>query len=215
MKIYFMIVFIFSISTATAYKCNFTINIDEAKLIRFERDPLDCRVFHICAFNRTYTLSCVKGYYFDSTKNICNYANLVDCNIPENVIAEIITNDTISSNETDNVRVGEVSSIIYESSIEENEIFDETSEEDDDENEEEVEFETSEVEKTSFKSTTTTTTTTTTVTIPFETKTTTTTTTTTTTEKLETKSIEPTVLIEETTTVPVIPTRGANNSSKY
>ena len=142
MKIYFFNIYIsfYSIFIVNAYKCNFSININDSKLIRFERDPLDCRVFHICAFNRTYTLACVKGYYFDSIKNICNFENLVDCNAPpDTLVFETFNNNESNVSSIENVRVGEVSSIVFESMEDEYDSIEASSEDEDEEEEQDGE----------------------------------------------------------------------------
>jgi hypothetical protein len=60
------------------YKCDFTNNTI-AENIRLVRSPFSCRVFHICAFYKQYTLTCADGLYFDENLNSCNFEYMVDC----------------------------------------------------------------------------------------------------------------------------------------
>jgi hypothetical protein len=248
MKIYLLNIFTYicSILIVNAYKCNFSINLNESKLIRFERDPFECRVFHICAFNRTYTLSCVKGYYFDSVKNICNFENLVDCHVIEPTVSTVVEkfagNNESNSSSTENLRVGEISSIVFESMEDDDaddsievaaEYDDDDGNDREEDGEEEIDYDNEKkttisiipstiANKTTETITTTTTTATTTTTT---TKTTTVSITSTTTsspitlaslsDKMNTTTIEPVVIIQNFTTVPIIIPNRLNNSSKF
>jgi hypothetical protein len=59
------------------YKCNFSDSMN--RRLKFVRDPHDCRVFHICAFNKQFTHECLQGFYFDTLINACNPEHQVDC----------------------------------------------------------------------------------------------------------------------------------------
>lgn len=93
-----LIVFIFTLFTNTyPYKCTYenSNNISNGfNLIRVERDSLDCRVFHICAFNRTFTFGCMQGFYFDATRNVCDHADKVECDLFSDIRIDV-------KNETD------------------------------------------------------------------------------------------------------------------
>ena len=61
------------------YKCDFE-DRKLAETVRFFRSPHSCRVYHICAFFKQYTLTCPPSLHFDEDLSACNLASSVNCN---------------------------------------------------------------------------------------------------------------------------------------
>jgi hypothetical protein len=50
----------------------------------FVRSPYNCRVYHLCAFYKQFTLSCAQGLFFDENIDSCNFESLVNCQLNSN-----------------------------------------------------------------------------------------------------------------------------------
>merc|ERR1712137_888367 len=50
---------------------------------KYIRDPTNCSVFYECSNGKAYRLKCPSNLYFDTTLNVCNYRDQVDCGCPD------------------------------------------------------------------------------------------------------------------------------------
>lgn len=88
------------------YKCEFT-NRSISETIRFVRSPYSCRVYHICAYYKQYSLTCPEGLFFDEELDACNFESLVECQIANEPISTTIetSSNTAHTNLFESVEV--------------------------------------------------------------------------------------------------------------
>lgn len=89
------------------YKCDFE-DMMIAETVRFVRSPFSCRVYHVCAFYKQYTLTCAEGLYFDLNLDSCNFQNLVDCQLKSTEQIDATTS-TVSNNFTEFKNINDLS----------------------------------------------------------------------------------------------------------
>ena len=83
----------------TDQQCDF-YNETLTDKVWFVRSPYNCRVYHLCAFYKQFTLTCAEGLYFDENIDSCNFESLVSCQLNNNnlQLSDVKNNQSDTSN---------------------------------------------------------------------------------------------------------------------
>ncbi|CAF0832187.1 unnamed protein product [Brachionus calyciflorus] len=112
---------VFSILIESSQDEENSCNFDDRRLaesVRFIRSKYSCRVYHVCAFYKQYTLTCAEGLYFDEDSDSCNYQEIVYCPLPEDEITDQENSSVIYvTNQYSKQNVSEINEIIESTTL--------------------------------------------------------------------------------------------------